>query len=207
MTLSDYLLREVRQLTERPTNRELFERAMRENPWSSIRRPRSSSGRCAASDRRRRLGRTSPGGGGPGSEPLWKRVTAPETTLHVPHLFDIEVLHGLRRSALQEPHGRRARLPYVRSRSCRSCRPGIPTTACSATYGGCGTVSAYDGASALARALDAPLVTLDLARSGSGASARAPRGLTRSPAPRPTPACGRPRTGAGASTGRAAGAR
>lgn len=32
MTLSDYLLREVRQLTERPTNRELFERAMREEP-------------------------------------------------------------------------------------------------------------------------------------------------------------------------------
>jgi plasmid stability protein len=32
MTLSDYLLREVRDLAERPTNRELFERAMREEP-------------------------------------------------------------------------------------------------------------------------------------------------------------------------------
>ena len=207
MTLSDYLLREVRQLTERPTNRELFERAMRENPWSSIRRPRSSSGRCAASDRRRRLGRTSPGGRGPGSEPLWKRVTAPETTLHVPHLFDVEVLHGLRRSAL------RGLMADALARAVALLQElqavGIPTTACSATYAAA-AVSAYDGAyCALARALDAPLVTLDdLARSGPGASARAPaRGLTRVTAPRPTPACGRPRTGAGASTGRAAGAR
>ena len=100
MTLSDYLLREVRQLTERPTNRELFERDARE-PVVSIRRPRSSSGRCAASDRRRRLGRTSPGGGGSRFRAAVETRHRTETTLHVPHLFDIEVLHGLRRSALR----------------------------------------------------------------------------------------------------------
>ncbi len=94
-------------------------------------------------------------------------------TLHVPHLFDIEVLHVLRRHSfsgrLSEP---RRQLAFDRLSNTRFVR--YPhTSLVERIWSLRDNLTAYDAAYvALAEALDAPLVTLD-ARLASAPGIRA----------------------------------
>ena len=85
-----------------------------------------------------------------------------DETLHVPHLFDVEVLHALRRLTLgglvSESRSRRALKALSDMRVTRY--PHTPLVARIWELGG--NLTAYDAAYvALAEALDAPLVTTD----------------------------------------------
>ena len=133
MTLSDYLLREVRQLTgARPTvalrARDAREPVVFDPPPEVIIRE------MRGGDRRRRLGRTSLVAGGPGSEPLWKRVTAPRRRCARARTSSTSRCSMGSVAPPCRPSWPDARLA-VRSRSCRELQAvGIPTAACSATY-------------------------------------------------------------------------
>ncbi|MBA4115094.1 MAG: type II toxin-antitoxin system VapC family toxin [Rubrobacter sp.] len=91
-----------------------------------------------------------------------ERISQPDETLHVPHLFEIEVLSALRRHNLTGAlPATRARLALDRLRETRLIRyPHTPLLG--RIWELRDNLTAYDAAYvALAEALDAPLVTLD----------------------------------------------
>ena len=99
---------------------------------------------------------------GPGIERIRTRIAHPGQTLHVPHLFDIEVLHalsslGLRGSLSSE----RERLALGRFKDTRFTR--YPhTTLIERIWELRDNLTAYDASYvALAEALDAPMITTD----------------------------------------------
>jgi len=99
---------------------------------------------------------------GPGVEAIRDRIARPGETLHVPHLFEIEVLHALRRpSLLGTVSPERVRLALSRLRDTQLVRyPHTPLM--ERIWELKDNLTAYDSAYvALAEALDAPLVTLD----------------------------------------------
>jgi predicted nucleic acid-binding protein len=99
---------------------------------------------------------------GPEVKRIRERVARRGQTLHVPHLFDIEVLHALRSLILRGAISpERARLALSRLRDTRLTR--YPhTSLMERIWELRENLSAYDAAYvALAEALDAPLVTTD----------------------------------------------
>jgi predicted nucleic acid-binding protein len=95
-------------------------------------------------------------------ERIRNRIARPGETLHVPHLFEIEVLHALRSLTLRGTvSSERARLALDRLRDTRLVR--YPHTALAERiWEFRENLTAYDAAYiALAEALDAPLVTTD----------------------------------------------
>jgi len=99
---------------------------------------------------------------GPGVEGIRGRVARQGETLHVPHLFDIEVLHALRGLGLRgNVSSERARLALDRLRDTRFVR--YPHSALvERIWELRGNLTAYDAAYiALAEALDTPIVTTD----------------------------------------------
>lgn len=95
-------------------------------------------------------------------EGIRSRIARPGETLHIPHLFDIEVLHALRSLTLRGTvSSERARLALDRFRDTRFIR--YPHTALTERIWDLReNLTAYDAAYiALAEALDAPLVTTD----------------------------------------------
>ncbi len=99
---------------------------------------------------------------GPGVEGIRDRIARPGETLHVPHLFEIEVLHALRRpSLLGTVSPERARLALSRLRDTQLVRyPHTPLM--ERIWELKDNLTAYDAAYvALAEALGAPLITLD----------------------------------------------
>ena len=98
----------------------------------------------------------------PGAESIRERVASPGETLHVPHLFEIEVLHAMRSLTFRGTVSpERARLALSRLRNTRLVRyPHTPLM--ERIWGLRENLTAYDAAYiALAEALDAPLVTTD----------------------------------------------
>ena len=99
---------------------------------------------------------------GPEVEAIRDRIARPVETLHVPHLFEIEVLHALRRpTLLGTVSPERTRLALSRLRDTQLVRyPHTPLM--ERIWELKDNLTAYDAAYvALAEALDAPLVTLD----------------------------------------------
>ena len=99
---------------------------------------------------------------GPEVESIRERIARPGETLHVPHLFDIEVLHALRRLNLRGTVSSvRVQLALSRLRDTQLTR--YPhTTLIERIWALRENLTAYDAAYvALAEALDAPLVTMD----------------------------------------------
>ncbi len=99
---------------------------------------------------------------GPEVEAIRERIARPGETLHVPHLFDIEVLHALRGLSLRgNVSPQRARLAVSRLRDTQLARyPHTPLTW--RIWELRENLTAYDAAYvALAEALGAPLITLD----------------------------------------------
>ena len=99
---------------------------------------------------------------GPGARRIRERISQQDETLHVPHLFEVEVLHALRRHNLTSAlPAARARLALNRLREMRLIR--YPhTLLLDRIWELRANLSAYDAAYvALAEALDAPLITLD----------------------------------------------
>ena len=95
-------------------------------------------------------------------EGIRSRIAHPGETLHIPHLFEIEVLHALRSLTLRGTvSSERARLALDRLRDTRFVR--YPHTALTERIWELReNLTAYDAAYiALAEALDAPLVTTD----------------------------------------------
>ena len=95
-------------------------------------------------------------------EGIRSRIARPGETLHIPHLFEIEVLHALRSLTLRGTVSpERARLALDRLRDTRFVR--YPHTALTERIWELReNLTAYDAAYiALAEALDAPLVTTD----------------------------------------------
>lgn len=95
-------------------------------------------------------------------ERLRRRIAETEETLHVPHLFDVEVLHVLRRHSLNGNLSEsRRRIAFDRLSNTRFVRyPHTPLV--ERVWSLRDNLSAYDAAYvALAETLDAPLVTLD----------------------------------------------
>lgn len=91
-----------------------------------------------------------------------ERISQPDETLHVPHLFEIEVLSALRRYSLTGSlPATRACLALDRLRETRLIRyPHTPLLG--RIWGLRENVTAYEAVYvALAEALDAPLVTMD----------------------------------------------
>jgi len=96
------------------------------------------------------------------SRRIRERISRPDETLHVPHLFEIEVLSALRRHSLTGAlPATRARLALDRLRETRLIHyPHTPLLG--RIWELRDNLTAYDAAYvALAEALDAPLVTLD----------------------------------------------
>jgi predicted nucleic acid-binding protein len=99
---------------------------------------------------------------GPEVEGVRDRIARPGETLHVPHLFEIEVLDALRRLSLRGTVSpERARLALSRLRDTQLVR--YPhATFIDRIWSLKNNLTAYDAAYvALAEALDAPLVTMD----------------------------------------------
>ena len=96
---------------------------------------------------------------GPAAESIRARVSQPGQTLHVPHLFEIEVLHALR--SLSSVSSGRARLALGRLRDTQFTR--YPhTTLIERIWEMRDNLTAYDASYvALAEALNAPLITTD----------------------------------------------
>jgi len=97
---------------------------------------------------------------GPAAENIRTRVSQPGQTLHVPHLFDVEVLHALR-SLRGFVSTERARLALGRLRDTQFTR--YPhTTLIERIWELRDNLTAYDASYvALAEALNAPLITTD----------------------------------------------
>ena len=100
---------------------------------------------------------------GPEARLIRERISQPDETLHVPHLLDIEVLHALRRHNLGGAlPAERARLALNRLRQTRLIRYSH-TPFLGRIWELRENLTAYDAAYvALAEALDAPLVTMDV---------------------------------------------
>jgi predicted nucleic acid-binding protein len=99
---------------------------------------------------------------GQDAERIRSRIARQGETLHVPHLFEIEILHALRSLTLRGTvPSERARLALDRLRDTRFVR--YPHTALMERMWALReNLTAYDAAYiALAEALDAPLVTTD----------------------------------------------
>lgn len=99
---------------------------------------------------------------GPAAESIRARVSQPGQTLHVPHLFEIEVLHALRSLSLRgSVSSGRARLALGRLRDTQFTR--YPhTTLIERIWEMRDNLAAYDASYvALAEALNAPLITTD----------------------------------------------
>lgn len=99
---------------------------------------------------------------GPEAADIQRRISHPDETLHVPHLFEVEVLHALRRLNLAGTvSSERAHLALDRFQDTSFTRyPHSPLL--ERIWELRNTLSAYDAAYvALAEALDAPLITLD----------------------------------------------
>ncbi len=93
---------------------------------------------------------------------LQERISRPDETLHVPHLFEVEVLHTLRRHNLGGVlQATRAHLALNRLHELRLTRYAH-TSFLGRIWELGENVTAYDAAYvALAEALEAPLVTMD----------------------------------------------
>ena len=100
---------------------------------------------------------------GPEARRIRQRIVQPRETLHVPHLFDVEVLHVLRRHSLSgDLSERRGRLALSRLSSTRLTRYPHASFA-RRIWELRHNLTAYDAAYvALAEALNAPLVTMDV---------------------------------------------
>jgi predicted nucleic acid-binding protein len=99
---------------------------------------------------------------GPEVEGIRNRIARPGETLHVPHLFDVEVLCALRGLSLRGTVSpERSRLALSRLSDTRFTR--YPhTTLMGRIWELRENLTAYDAAYvALAEALDAPLITID----------------------------------------------
>jgi predicted nucleic acid-binding protein len=99
---------------------------------------------------------------GPEVEGIRNRIARPGETLHVPHLFDVEVLHALRGLSLRGTVSpERSRLALSRLSDTQFTR--YPhTTLMGRIWELRENLTAYDATYvALAEALDAPLVTTD----------------------------------------------
>jgi predicted nucleic acid-binding protein len=99
---------------------------------------------------------------GPEAERIRQRIMQPDETLHVPHLFDVEVLHALRRYSLSgDLSDSRGRLALSRLSSTRLTRyphASFVRRIWELRH----DLTAYDAAYvALAEVLDAPLLTMD----------------------------------------------
>jgi predicted nucleic acid-binding protein len=99
---------------------------------------------------------------GPAATNIRLRVSLPGETLHVPHLFDLEVLHVLRRHSLAGNLSEdRERLALSRLEAMR-CSRYAHTTFLGRIWDLKDNLTAYDAAYvSLAEALSAPLVTTD----------------------------------------------
>jgi predicted nucleic acid-binding protein len=99
---------------------------------------------------------------GPEVESIRERIARPGETLHVPHLFEIEVLHALRRLSLRGTLSpERALLALSRLKDTQFIR--YPhSTFLERIWSLRNNLTTYDAAYVvLAEALDAPLVTMD----------------------------------------------
>lgn len=99
---------------------------------------------------------------GPEVESIRERIARPGETLHVPHLFEIEVLHALRRLSLRGTLSpERALLALSRLKDTQLVR--YPhSTFLERIWSLRNNLTTYDAAYvALAEALNAPLVTMD----------------------------------------------
>ncbi len=99
---------------------------------------------------------------GPSAEAIRLRIGDPEQTLHVPHLFEVEVLHALRRLNLNGAvSSERAEIALGRLRDMTLAR--YPhTILLPRIWEHRQNVTAYDAAYiALAETLNAPLITTD----------------------------------------------
>jgi predicted nucleic acid-binding protein len=99
---------------------------------------------------------------GPAAGRIRQRIVQPDETLHVPYLFDVEVLNVLRRHSLSENLSEsRGRLALRRLSSTRLTRyPHTPFLG--RIWELRHNLTAYDAAYvALAESLDVPLVTMD----------------------------------------------
>jgi predicted nucleic acid-binding protein len=99
---------------------------------------------------------------GPEAEGIRERIARPGETLHVPNLFEIEVLHAFRRHSLRGTVSpERARLALSRLNDTQLVRyPHTPLMG--RIWELRENLTTYDAAYvALAEALDAPLVTMD----------------------------------------------
>lgn len=101
-------------------------------------------------------------GSGDGAERVREKIEAPDESLHVPHLVDLEVLHVLRRQALLGTlSGKRSSEALTDLGNISFVRyPHTPLMG--RIWELRENLTAYDAAYvALAEALDAPLVTMD----------------------------------------------
>jgi predicted nucleic acid-binding protein len=99
---------------------------------------------------------------GPEAGHIRQRIVQSDETLHVPHVFDVEVLHVLRRyslsGTLSESRGRLALSRLSSTRLTRYPHASFVRRIWELRH----NLTAYDAAYvALAEALDAPLVTMD----------------------------------------------
>jgi predicted nucleic acid-binding protein len=99
---------------------------------------------------------------GPNAETIRQRIARPGETLHVPHLFEIEVLHALRRLNFSGTvSSERARLALDRLETTTLTRYSHDSLT-NRIWELRENLTAYDAAYvALAEALNAPLVTTD----------------------------------------------
>jgi predicted nucleic acid-binding protein len=100
---------------------------------------------------------------GPEAEGIRERIARPGETLHVPNLFEIEVLHALRRHSLRGTVSpERARLALSRLNDTQLVRYPHTTPLMGRIWELRENLTTYEVAYvALAEALDAPLVTMD----------------------------------------------
>jgi predicted nucleic acid-binding protein len=99
---------------------------------------------------------------GPEAGRIRQRIVQPDETLHVPHVFDVEVLHVLRRyslsGTLSESRGRLALSRLSSTRLTRYPHASFVRRIWELRH----NLTGYDAAYvALAEVLDAPLVTMD----------------------------------------------
>ena len=101
-------------------------------------------------------------GSGPGAERIREKVEAPDESLHVPHVMELEVLHVLRRQALLGTLTRERSSEVLADLGNISFARYPHTPLIGRIWELRENLTAYDAAYvALAEALDAPLITMD----------------------------------------------